>query len=568
MNSEPAFKKARRSRRLSGARRDQEEDEAADVLVALSSPKRTGSAQRSCNQGSEDFLDAFIESRQEIIQSTAPSSRAYSTNRVTEPPLCPTVLSEIPGISDAGRLSCTAMWQLRLSTLPRDFFVSREAKLLVNSTNNASNTPLKYNALFMDDKVLCDLIEYYKNQVEPHVCRSQCIASYTHFKVALGQLARYAAAVGRFDPNLYCASGGLFKLSVDEKLLRAFVVGMQTRCAASTVASKAANLLKWVKFSVLHYCKIGDDQHRALCETSASYIRSVASAEKRESRRQTRVDRNPLARLQNALVILPEDFEKAQQRAEDRLRGLLRTVNRDITGKGATDISEKQQIVYDLFCTKGSALMRKWCLNFLCLIVMHAGGQRAQVFSELELEAFGVTGDGLLVQGLEAVEKAAENSGYYYLQVAFEKRSRMSRMPFIRLPFSTLDLYLTHRNLVLPCLLRKSDKQADPSSVSYLILNSENGNTLTAKQVSFSVKSFFKDMNLELGSVTPLVIRRSYASLMYHRFMQGEIFKGKSRSEFLDYLAERMNTSLDQLEHTYCTDESVEQIIARIFSSE
>lgn len=55
---------------------------------------------------------------------------------------------------------------------------------------------------------------------------------------------------------------------------------------------------------------------------------------------------------------------------------------------------------------------------------------------------------------------------------------------------------------------------------------------------------------------------------MYHRYLKGEIFKEKSRAQFLDFLADRLNTSIEQLEDSYCMDESAGEMISRMFSSE
>lgn len=545
----------RKSRRLSALQATRSPAPSANSHVSSAS---------SCNSAcdsTDSFLDNFISSRKEIIQKQRPQSQAYAASR-SVPTARQTGNSEDD--ANAEQLSSKTLWEMRISSLPKDFFTSRESKLLVNATNNRSKQPLCYRALFMDDTVLADLRAFYQNQVEPHICRSQSIVSYKQLKTTLGQLARYACAVGRFSAFEYHNPGGLFSLSRDEKMIRAFILGMQTRCSATTIATKAALVLKWVQFSSLYYAKTEKRGCSALCEVSAEYLRTTAAAEKRESRRLTRTEKNPLSRLQSNKMLLQEDYERAQERSEAKLRGLLQTLTSDMISNRANSRSSREEAAFQFFTQKKGSLLRKWCINFLTLVVMHAGGQRAQVFAELELTAFGINANGSLVQTMDEVEECAHRTGYFYLQAKFEKRARSSRMPFIRMPLSTLDIYIAHRNLAVPSILRKGGK----SSTEFLLLNSESGESLTARQICTTVKSFFTEMDPEIGTITPLIIRRSYASFMYHRFLRGEIFSGKTRAEFLDYLAERMNTSTEQLEEAYCADESVERMVSRIFHAE
>lgn len=512
----------------------------------------------------DDYLDNFINSTRNMLRNALPHAVAHQRTSYNSANNAST-----QSCFDDALMSAEAQWSLRISNLPCDFFTCEEAKLLHNNLeSNRSAKPLSYRALLLDDKVLLDLKEYFESQVEPHSFRSQCLNSYKNLKSCLGQLMRYACAVGRTDPTKLHRSGELFKASTDEKVLRAFILGMQTRCSATTVCNKASVLLKWVKFSSVWYAKGNRPTEKGKCDAVGGYLRTTASAEKREARRSTRNLKNPLERLRLNKVLLEDDFYKAQDRAEDCLRGILSTAHRLFQQRRSTQMESQKRIVFELLARSNGVLMKKWGLNFLNLIVLHGSGQRAQVYAEIDLEAFAIGNDGTLVQNTLELKRLAQNTGYFYLQTAFEKRQRSSKMPYIRLPVSILDIFLFHRSFARPAILKRANMSEEGRMREVLLLNTETGAALSSKQICASVRAFFKRIDPQLGPITPLVLRRSFATIMFHRYLRGEIHKEKTRGQFLDFLAERLNTSAEQLEESYCADEHVQDAVNRLFSEE
>lgn len=349
-------------------------------------------------------------------------------------------------------------------------------------------------------------------------------------------------------------------------------MGLQTRCAATTVASKAARLLKWASYSSCVYSEEGNQQASAKCSLTAQYLRTTVASEKREARRCVRTRKNSLYRVENLQMLLLQDFEKAQRRAMMALNDLVATLTGEFKDRKALVISDRQDVAYSLLNAKDGLLLRKWCLNFLCAVVLFGGGQRAQVYSELALEAFGIDSKGVLVDAKHEVERCAASTGHFFLQAKFEKRLRSTRMPYVRMPASLFHIYTFHVEYARPAVLRRNKVE---STANYfyemqkpLLLNTENGLALESRQICSSVKRFFKNLDRELQHVTPLVIRRSYATIMFQRYLKGEIYSGKTRGQFLDFLAERLNTSVEQLEDVYCADEDIEQAISRLFCDE
>lgn len=136
-------------------------------------------------------------------------------------------------------------------------------------------------------------------------------------------------------------------------------------------------------------------------------------------------------------------------------------------------------------------------------------------------------------------------------------------MPFIRLPYSVFELYAVHRDYAHPSVL-KQVRGAPPNFTSYLLIHTRTGAPLSTTQVTKTLKSFFSTQDGSLDYVTPLVIRRSYATIMYRRYLRGDVYAGKARQEFLRDLADSMNTSVDQLEQSYFSNESAQGMLGRL----
>lgn len=524
----------------------------------------------ACPGNSEEFLDNFIKSRSVLLPKILPSSVINRKRAREESSRTP---SNAESFNESGSLSADAVWQLYVTSLPVDFFTSSEAQLLATAERvRSGNSSATYKALLLDHTILPDLRTYYNNQVQPQIVRSQGIPTYQQLKLSVGQLARFACASGFCHPSDYCTIGGLFHLSTNEKLHRAFIMGLQSRCTATTVAGKAAKLLKWASFSSCFYSKEGNQPASSQCNLTAQFLRSTAASEKREGRRCARTKKGLVNRIETQNMLLLSDFEGAQKRAVNALEGLVSTLSAAFKNRKAVVPSVRVDVAYEILGDRDGLLLRKWCLNFLCAVVLFGAGQRAQVYSELSLTAFGVDGNGVVVDSCDEVESCAKRTGYFFLQSKFEKRLRSTRMPYIRMPVSMFHLYMFHIQYARPAVLRRNGKDSTDDILlpteELLLLNTENGFPLEPRHISSSVKKFFKRMDGELGNVTPLVLRRSYATIMLHRYLKGEICTGKTRAQFLEFLAERLNTSAEQLEDAYCADEDVQQAVSRLFQEE
>ena len=92
-----------------------------------------------------------------------------------------------------------------------------------------------------------------------------------------------------------------------------------------------------------------------------------------------------------------------------------------------------------------------------------------------------------------------------------------------------------------------------------LFFHSATGAGLNRHQVMSPVKSSFANATGQ-QRVTPLVLRRSFATNLRSHFRAGRGWRGMTEDEFLSQLARFMNTSREQLINTYLADSQYEAI--------
>lgn len=452
-----------------------------------------------------------------------------------------------------------AVWALYVTQLPRSFFSSAIARL--EDDKDRAGLYAKYSPLRLAEDLNPDLNAYYESRESTALLRNQHVASYNHFKVALGQLSRYACAMKRAKPLEFSTEGALCALSTDEKLIKAFILQMQCRSAACTVAHKANALRKWADFSVSYFAKRSDSVQEHLCKENLMFLRSTASAEKQEGRRETRARQEHEQRLEERQIILEEDFEAAKEKAFTELTRISTFFLKEFVEHRASTLDARQNLCKRVLTVKNYPLLQKWCLNFCALIVLCAGGQRAQVYAQLLMECLAVDEQSNLVDSSSSVKRLCSEKGHFFLRTYREKTTRSRRMPFVRLPGRIFELYEFHCQYVRIAITGGASQAGEGEK--FLLVHSKHGAPLSSVQVTNTVKSFFEKFNSELRFVTPLVLRRSFATLMFRRYARREIGCGKLRHEFLEDLADVMNTSAEQLQQVYLTTESNCSIMRR-----
>lgn len=84
-----------------------------------------------------------------------------------------------------------------------------------------------------------------------------------------------------------------------------------------------------------------------------------------------------------------------------------------------------------------------------------------------------------------------------------------------------------------------------------LLLHSKNGHGLLSSQITRSVKAVLKRIDPEFVNVSTMMLRSSFATMMFESFNRGEVMKDKTEEQFQNGVAKYMNTSLEQLRATY-----------------
>jgi hypothetical protein len=93
--------------------------------------------------------------------------------------------------------------------------------------------------------------------------------------------------------------------------------------------------------------------------------------------------------------------------------------------------------------------------------------------------------------------------------------------------------------------------QPDLEDEETLLVHTETGSPLTVSQVRATWKRFVCSIDPELGGVTPMVLRASFAIYMIHSCRTGQHFSGFPEHAFLERLAAMMNTSAEMLSNVY-----------------
>jgi hypothetical protein len=92
------------------------------------------------------------------------------------------------------------------------------------------------------------------------------------------------------------------------------------------------------------------------------------------------------------------------------------------------------------------------------------------------------------------------------------------------------------------------------------LIHTETGIPLSGDSLKHTLRTYVGGLNClrgDLSHVTVMTVRASFASVMFRAFWRGK-FAPKTTEEFLDDLAEVMNTSLEMLRTTYISTDGKE----------
>ena len=451
-------------------------------------------------------------------------------------------------LKSVGSGTVAERWRLYLSSLEDDFFTSPEARM--EEEGRVSKGKTAYRGLTLTPENNYDIKHLFEIKFQAKHSLGQPTASFDQLRTASGQLARLFITTNKADPRDFYKRGKLYESIIDMRLTRALLRYFQIRGSASTVAVKSMHLRTLADQAQIYYTG-KDESKKGLAMAVSEYLLSMAASQKTEARRFARERKSTKERLLRGAMFLPEDFKRCTDAAKVGLNGIMSSFRNLQSERGlrlaVQIIGEKQK------------LLQKWCVNLIGLLILTGGGQRPQVFSQLQLP---------LERAFPRLKLRAEKMQYFEMSTVIEKTRRALDMPNVVFPVSVLKFVEFHALHIRPIIARKCAVDETELEEKTLFIDTRSGEPLSSNQVSSSFRRFLCRIDEELVNVTPMALRGSFATMMLQTYRKGRIFKQKSEAEFLEFLGKAMNTSPQQLAETYAGNDMTDfEECAREFTS-
>lgn len=428
-----------------------------------------------------------------------------------------------------------------------DFLTSDEARMLSDETPRQGVTT--YRRLALTESNCADVKEVHRLVFKAKAVQGYSNAGYSHFLTAIGQFARMRCSLEADECEReimlveLCSEGSLFKLVSSLDHVELFLEYFEARSSSpSTCMGKTAQLLKLASSAKRFYERRGDVSLVADISRVMDKLQSSHSAYKQATRRQSRQRKVINKRKENGILMCPSDFMKCKNIAKEKLSAIMASIRRIKV--------ERSQKEAKLRLIRDESLLSMWCINFLALLMVCCGGQRPQVFCQLQR---------LSPRQLHEVSNKSTEKKYIELHTVHEKTSRALDMPFVPFPASLLTILKFHQSEILPILdekrsdLQKLKENEREFAKTCLVLHSKNGVRLATKQITETFRLFLFRVDSKLSRMSTMNLRASYATMMLNAHRQGKIFKDDSEETFLEFLGKAMNTSVEQLKDTYAS---------------
>ena len=430
-----------------------------------------------------------------------------------------------------GPITMKERWGRYLYSLESDFFTSKEAHM--EEAGRVGKGKTAYSGLVLTAENNADIKHVYDIKFRTKQSLGQPTGSFDQFRTAAGQLARIYFTLTRSDPQEFYERGRLLECITDINVCRVLLGYFRIRGSHSTVASKSMHLRNLAHYAEVYFCG-KDEELKGKAISSAEFLLSEAASEKTEARRFARVKKSTENRLMAGTILLPKDFIRGAEVAKSQLGGIMKTFLKLKQERGLKRAIQAFE--------ENGKILQKWSVNFLGLLVLAGGGQRPQVFCQLQLPS---------KSALAEMRKSTEKMSYFELRTVMEKTRRALDMPNVVFPGNLLRFVEFHALSFRPIVVRKSKMKEGELQEKTLLVDSRFGDPLSSQQVARTFQRFLRRVDPELEKVTPMALRGSYATMMLQAYRRGNIFKEKSEQEFLEFLAKAMNTSVEQLAGTY-----------------
>jgi hypothetical protein len=482
--------------------------------------KRSRSSQRrdvrcteNCRRGQPDFS--------RLSGASCPNREGYAI--------------DVEDDESEGDMTTSERWFEYLRDVPREFCDPRNEEACMRGRRERL-TPgeVCYRGLQVNQDNNEDLLFIFKHKYEAKAVRGQSLASYEQLRACSGQFARFAVVCGLIPLKKVCDPGRLFQAILSMEAIQAFLTYFQLRCSASTVLAKSFHLRTVSRYAERFFGTVQkNDEQKNMAALTTDYLTGACSAEKQESRRGTARMRSEEMRIETGKLLVGADFRRFGNAARNSLCAIVDT--------GAQEVRRNPK------------LRAKWCINFVGLLVFHGCGQRPQVYAQLQEPV-----------NLEESIRRWERDQRVTLAALLEKRPRQTGYSKVSYPGRLLRIFEFHMRHVKPAireaigaLQTETERRAEWSQErgedvdNPLLLDTRTGEGYITPQIRSTLHRFLSDVDPELCDITPSVLRSSYATWKYNSYKKGRIFADLNENEFMDTLANIMNTSVEQLRATY-----------------
>jgi hypothetical protein len=454
-------------------------------------------------------------------------------------------------------LPAAEIWRNYLLSLDTPFLDARDKEAsLQASQDRLGKGESAYKGLMLSIRNNADILYIYKICFEAKFVRGQPITTFHQLRAVVGQFIRFAVVCGDVRAHDVCEAGSVFIAITNLKTVKVFISYFQLRCASSTVLNKAFNLKTLASHATTYLTSVRDEQRANSANAVRNYLCSVCRAEKMETRKGTERMRAENSRISIETFVTGNDFLIFTNVAKHALNGILASATSATQASGASAVS---------YLTQRRQLLGKWCINFLGLIIFTGSGQRPQVYASLEIP-----------ENFDSAYREWRAGARPKLAAGMEKTSRVSGFESVVFPQWTHKFIHFHIAVVREAILEMTKASRTPAFASAatvaageeneaenarlpnphppsqsLLLHTETGLPYTTSNIRYTLRRFVQHTYPDLNSVTPMVIRASFATWQFRQYTDKQCFLGISQDEFMEKLAKIMNTSPEMLRSTY-----------------
>jgi hypothetical protein len=371
-------------------------------------------------------------------------------------------------------------WRDYLATKPAEFVASKEV-LSLNSEAAKKGTPL-FEGIRVDEHNSADMKRIFSLSFEAKIRLDQSRGTYSQFRSAVGQFLRIYLSRHNERVLQVCKSGGLFGAITELQVVRVFLGHFEVRASATTVQGKAMHLRRLADEAVSYFTEKNEQEMKGRAMSVATFLRSVHASYKTESRRKYRSQNTERNRMERGALLLPEDFRRCVNRATRELQGIIKTFQRMERKFG----SESPSVKARLESWKGIA--EKWNINFIGALILSGGGQRPQVYAELELPQVSE-----IIQ--LADECGSQKRKYFSLRTGPEKTTRSIDLPAVLFPRSVLSFVKFHVEIIRPLIVRRmiavdDDDDYETLPARTLLIHTKEGRSLESADITRTLRTF------------------------------------------------------------------------------